>query len=142
MVDHKKDLNLDGSVKVLDAGMGKTLAMRGVNIPNTIWSANALLEAPDVVKEIHSENIQAGADIITTNSYGIILSDLKKERLEDRFDELNLLAGEIAQEASIASERRVLVAGSLPPQNGSYRPDRVLDESLLIDLYNRHMHLL
>ena len=142
MVDHIKELNLDGSVKVLDAGMGKTLAMRGVYIPNTIWSANALLEAPDVVQEIHSENIQAGADIITTNSYGIILSDLKKEGLADRFDELNLLAGEIAQEASIASERRVLVAGSLPPQNGSYRPDRVLDESLLIDLYNRQMHLL
>ena len=142
MVDHVKDLNLDGSVKVLDAGMGKTLAMRGVDVPNTIWSANALLVAPDVVQEIHSENIQAGADIITTNSYGIILSDLKKEGLADRFDELNLLAGEIAQEASIASERRVLVAGSLPPQNGSYRPDRVLDEPLLIDLYNRQMHLL
>ena len=110
MVDHTKELNLDGSVKVLDAGMGKTLAMRGVDVPNTIWSSNALLVAPDVVQEIHSENIQAGADIITTNSYGIILSDLKKEGLADRFDELNLLAGEIAQEASIDTERRVLDA--------------------------------
>ena len=142
MVDHIKELYLDGSVKVLDAGMGKTLAMRGVNIPNTIWSANALLEAPDVVQEIHSENIQAGADIITTNSYGIILSDLSKEGLADRFDELNLLAGEIAQQASKASERKILVAGSLPPQNGSFRPDRVLDGPLLIDLYYRQMHLL
>ena len=142
MVDHVKDLNLDGSVKVLDAGMGKTLAMRGVDVPNTIWSANALLVAPDVVQEIHSENIQAGADIITTNSYGIILSDLKKEGLADRFDELNVLSGELAQQASKNKERRILVAGSLPPQNGSYRPDRVLDEPLLIDLYNRQMHLL
>ena len=142
MVDHKKNLNLDGSTKILDSGMGKTLSMKGVDVPNTIWSANALLVAPDVVQEIHSENIQAGADIITTNSYGIILSDLKKEGLADRFDELNLLAGEIAQQASKDSERKILVAGSLPPQNGSYRPDRVLDGPLLIELYNRQMHLL
>ena len=142
MVDHKKNLYLDGSVKILDSGMGKTLSMKGVDVPNTIWSANALLVAPDVVQEIHSENIQAGADIITTNSYGIILSDLKKEGLADRFDELNLLAGEIAQQASKASERKILVAGSLPPQNGSFRPDRVLDGPLLIDLYYRQMHLL
>ena len=142
MVGHIKNLNLDGSTKILDSGMGKTLSMKGVDVPNTIWSANALLVAPDVVQEIHSENIQAGADIITTNSYGIILSDLKKEGLADRFDELNLLAGEIAQQASKASERKIPVAGSLPPQNGSYRPDRVLDGSLLIDLYNRQMDLL
>ena len=142
MVDHRRNLNLDGTVKILDSGMGKTLSMKGVDVPNTIWSANALLVAPDVVQEIHSENIQAGADIITTNSYGIILSDLKKEGLADRFDELNLLAGEIAQQASKASDSKILVAGSLPPQNGSYRPDRVLDGGLLIDLYNRQMHLL
>ena len=142
MVDHIRNLNLDGTVKILDSGMGKTLSMKGVDVPNTIWSANALLVAPDVVQEIHSENIQAGADIITTNSYGIILSDLKKEGLADRFDELNLLAGEIAQQASKASDSKILVAGSLPPQNGSYRPDRVLDGGLLIDLYNRQMHLL
>lgn len=142
MVNRKEDLNLDGSVKILDAGMGKTLAMKGVDVPNTIWSANALLAAPDAVLEIHNENIEAGADIITTNSYGVIFSDLEKEGLEDRFDELNLLAGEIAQQASNASERKILVAGSLPPQNGSYRPDRVLDETTLISLYQRQMRLL
>jgi len=142
MINRKKEFNLDRNVKILDSGMGKTLAMRGIDVPNTIWSANALLVAPDAVLEVHNENIEAGADIITTNSYGIILSDLKKEGLEDRFDELNLLAGEIAQQASKASERNILVAGSLPPQNGSYRPDRVLDETVLIALYTRQMKLL
>ena len=142
MFDHKINLHLDGSVKILDAGMGKTLAMKGVEVPNTIWSAKALLAAPDVVQEIHTENIEAGADIISTNSYGIIMSDLNKEGLADRFDELNQLAGEIAQQAAEASEKKTLVAASLPPQNGSYRPDRVLDEPLLVDLYNRQMNLL
>ena len=55
-------------VKLLDAGMGKTLSMKGVEIPSTIWSANALLVAPEIVVEVHKENIEAGANIITTNS--------------------------------------------------------------------------
>ena len=43
MVDHTKNRNLDGTVKILDAGMGKTLAMKGVDVPNTIWSALSLI---------------------------------------------------------------------------------------------------
>ncbi|GIT64121.1 MAG: hypothetical protein Ct9H300mP22_5210 [Gammaproteobacteria bacterium] len=73
------------NVTLLDAGMGKTLSMKGVDIPPTIWSANALIVAPEVVKEVHKENIAAGANIITTNSYGIIRGDLAKEGLEDKF---------------------------------------------------------
>ena len=142
MINRNKDVELDGSFKLLDSGMGKTLAMKGVKVPSTIWSAAALLDAPHEVFKVHEKNIEAGADIITTNSYGIILSDLEKEGLEDRFDELNLLAGELAQKASEASERKILIAGSLPPQNGSYRPDRVLDETILIPLYRRQMKLL
>lgn len=46
-------------VKLLDAGMGKTLSLKGVKIPPTIWSANALLVAPEIVVEIHKENIGA-----------------------------------------------------------------------------------
>ena len=84
------------NVTLLDAGMGKTLSMKGVDIPPTIWSANALIVAPEVVKEVHKENIAAGANIITTNSYGIIRGDLAKEGLEDKFLELNQIAGNLA----------------------------------------------
>ena len=75
------------NVTLLDAGMGKTLSMKGVDIPPTIWSANALIVAPEVVKEVHKENIAAGANIITTNSYGIIRGDLAKEGLEDKLNQ-------------------------------------------------------
>ena len=80
-------------VNVMDAGMGKTLALKGVEIPPTIWSANALMVAPEIVAEVHRENIDAGAGLITTNSYGIILSDLARQGLEGRFEELNRMAG-------------------------------------------------
>jgi len=129
-------------VIVLDAGMGKTLSMKGVEIPPTIWSANALIVAPEVVVEVHKENIEAGAAIITTNSYGVILSDLAKEGLEDQYELLNKVSGQLAEQAVSDSGKQVMVAGSLPPQNGSYRPDRVLDRETLEPLYYRQAELL
>ena len=42
---------------LLDGGMGRELRFRGVEIPETIWSANGLLVAPDVVRQIHADYI-------------------------------------------------------------------------------------
>lgn len=129
-------------ITLLDAGMGKTLAMRGVEIPATIWSANALLVAPDEVLAVHTENIRAGADIITTNSYGIIRSDLAKEHIEDQYESLNRLAGELARQAVNEAGSRTRIAGSLPPLNGSYRPDLVLPKAATLPLYREQVQIL
>jgi S-methylmethionine-dependent homocysteine/selenocysteine methylase len=110
---------------VLDGGMGRELRMRGVEILETIWSANALITAPDIVRDIHRDYIAAGADMITTNSYGVIRQELAREGIAERFDELNRLAGQLAVEARDQSGRDVLIAGSLPPLRGSYRADLV-----------------
>lgn len=118
-------LPLPGRTVLLDGGMGRELRSRGVPILNTIWSANALIVAPEVVRQVHLDYIAAGAEIITTNSYGVIRADLAKEGIEDRFAELNRLAGRLAVEARDRSERPVAIAGSLPPLGGSYRPDLV-----------------
>ena len=134
---------MDSSVvTLLDAGMGRTLSMKGIEIPPTIWSANALLVAPEIVKEVHLENIQAGAKVITTNSYGIILADLAKINIEDQYESLNILAGKLAVEAVTDSGKSVEIAASLPPQNGSYRSDLVLDRSVIEPLYRRQAKLL
>jgi len=129
-------------VTVLDAGMGKTLMMRGVEIPKTIWSANALIVAPDEVRQVHLENIAAGARIITTNSYGVIKNSLAKVNIEHRYAELNQIAGELAQQAVEQSGLPVEIAGSLPPLNGSYRSDRVLAQTVLEPLYREQAKLL
>lgn len=81
---------------LLDGGMGRELRMRGVEILDTIWSANALLTAPDVVRAAHADYIVAGADVITTNTYGVIRTDLAKEGIEDRFAGLTRFAAELA----------------------------------------------
>jgi len=118
-------LPLPDRTVLLDGGMGRELRHRGVPILDTIWSANALLVAPEVVRDVHRDYLESGAEIITTNTYGVIRKELAKEGVEHRFAELNRLAGALAQEARQKSGRQAWIAGSLPPLQGSYRPDLV-----------------
>lgn len=90
---------------------------------------------PDVVRQIHLDYITAGADIITTNTYGVIRSDLEKAGIADRFAELNTLACELAEHAREIAQHDVLIAGSLPPLHGSYRPDLVGANAEIEPLY-------
>lgn len=127
---------------LLDGGMGRELRFRGVEILPTIWSANALLVAPDVVRDVHADYIAAGADVITTNTYGIIRHELAREGVEHRFRELNELACRLASDARDAAGRNVWIAGSLPPLNGSYRADRVWPFEKIEPLYREQAEIL
>ena len=137
-----QQLNFPDRPLLLDGGMGRELRYRGVNTKTAIWSANGLITAPDIVRQIHQEYILAGADIITTNTYGIIRSNLAHEGLEDQFEELNILACRLARQARQNSETPVLIAGSLPPLAGSYRPDLVGPVEEIEILYREQAELL
>jgi len=127
---------------LLDGGMGRELRFRGVDVPGTIWSAMALVVAPEAVRQVHMDYIQAGADVITVNSYGIIRRDLALENMEDRFAELNRTAGRLAREAREMAGRDTVIAGSLPPLRGSFRPDRVGRIEEIEPLYREQADLL
>ena len=136
------ELKLPARIILLDGGMGRELRFRGVDVMTSIWSAKALIDAPQVVREVHSDFISAGSDIITINSYGIVKSNLAWAGIEDRFKELNLLACKLALEARDASGRDVLIAGSLPPLAGSFRPDLVGRFEEMEPLYREQAELL
>ncbi|MDX2448240.1 MAG: homocysteine S-methyltransferase family protein [Desulfobacterales bacterium] len=127
---------------LLDGGLGRELRFRGVAVPDTIWSTGALLTDPAVVRQIHLDYIAAGADIITANTYGIIRSDLAKEGIEGRFAALNTFACELAKQARDQSSREVMIAGSLPPLGGSFRPDLVGSSDKIETLYGEQAELL
>lgn len=129
-------------IALLDGGMGRELRFRGVEVPETIWSAGALMTDPAVVRQIHLDYIAAGADIITTNTYGVIRGELAREGIADRFDDLNTLACNLAVEARANAQSDVLIAGSLPPLRGSYRPDLVGPEEEIETLYQEQAELL
>jgi S-methylmethionine-dependent homocysteine/selenocysteine methylase len=127
---------------LLDGGLGRELRFRGVEILDAIWSANGLLTAPEIVRQVHQDYIAAGADVITTNTYGVIRSGLARLDIEDRFAELNTLACDLARQARQAEGRPVLIAGSLPPLRGSYRPDLVGPFEEIAPLYQEQAALL
>ncbi|WP_263835179.1 homocysteine S-methyltransferase family protein [Salinibacter sp.] len=117
---------LSGGPVLLDGGLGQELIRRGM--PGTepsLWSANALTEAPDLVQEVHEAYLRAGADVITTNTYATPPERLSEAGLDGRAEALNREAGRLAERARAAVGRDALIAGSLPPIRGSYRPDLV-----------------
>jgi len=120
---------------ILDGGMGGELIRREVIPRGELWSAQALLDAPDTVLAVHADYIAAGAQIIITNSYSTIPSYLGKLNLTDRYQELTRLAGRIARQAADAADQPVQVAGSLPPLNESYRPDLAPADQEALPIY-------
>ncbi len=107
---------------ILDGGMGNELLRRSEQ-SGGLWSAQALVDAPDLVTAVHQDYIDAGADVIITNTYATVPSYLAKSGLADRYLALADLAGRLARDVADRAGRKVLVAGSLPPLDESFRPD-------------------
>jgi len=123
----------DGLI-LLDGGMGQELINRKASGQGVLWSAKALFDKPAAVQAVHEDYIRAGADVITTNSYACIRNNFEPEGLLDRLGEMNQLAAMLARKARDNVGKRVLIAGSMGPQNGSYRPDLVgsYDETYML----------
>jgi S-methylmethionine-dependent homocysteine/selenocysteine methylase len=113
---------------ILDGGMGRELNRIGAPFRQPEWSALALIEGPDFVRRAHDAFIAAGADAITTNSYAIVPFHIGEERFRKDGRMLADRAGRLAREAANAAARKVIVAGSLPPLFGSYRPDLFIEK--------------
>ncbi|WP_337269618.1 homocysteine S-methyltransferase family protein [Oryzifoliimicrobium ureilyticus] len=110
-------------VKILDGGMSRELQRLGAELRQPEWSAQALIDRPDIVRQVHDQFIQAGADVVTTNSYALVPFHIGEERFWQIGAELIARSGRLAREAADGcSDRKILVAGSLPPIFGSYEP--------------------
>ena len=112
-------------VEILDGGTGGEIQGRLPHAKHGLWSATALIECPQLVADIHREFINAGADIITTNTYSTVPSYLGKANMADRYLELTRAAADLARQTADECGRAVRVAGALPPLEESYRPDLV-----------------
>ncbi|MBH3328986.1 homocysteine S-methyltransferase family protein [Pseudomonas oryzihabitans] len=108
---------------LLDGGMGRELQRRGAPFRQPEWSALALSEAPEQVEAVHRAYIEAGAQVITSNSYAVVPFHIGEARFAAEGEALAARAGQLARQAVVASGQPVRVAGSLPPLFGSYRPD-------------------
>jgi enediyne biosynthesis protein CalE2 len=68
-----------GRPLLLDAAMGTELARRGADTRPPLWSARALASAPELVKAIHAENVAAGADVLTANTFRLHRRNIERE---------------------------------------------------------------
>ncbi|CAG9297824.1 homocysteine S-methyltransferase family protein [Celerinatantimonas diazotrophica] len=109
------------SVLILDGGMGRELNRRGAPFRQPEWSALAMIETPEIVKTVHQDYIQSGAQVITTNSYSLVPFHIGDKRFTEQALALAERSGQVARDAAQGTEAKV--AGSLPPLFGSYRPD-------------------
>lgn len=128
---------------ILDGGMGRELHRRGAPFRQPEWSALALTEAPDIVRETHLDFIRAGAQVITTNAYAVVPFHIGATRFAQEAEKLAATAARLAREAVQQSGKNVAVAACLPPLFGSYRPDLFDEQSardIILPLINGQKH--
>ncbi len=114
----------DNRIIILDGGMGRELERIGAPFSQPFWSAQALIEAPDNVADVHRHFIQSGAKVITTNSYAVVPPHIGNDLFNERGHALIRLAAELARQEADAAASPVQVAACVPPVFGSYRPDQ------------------
>ena len=107
---------------ILDGGIGRHLEKIGAPFGQPEWSALSLIQDPDYVYRAHQDFINAGADVITTNSYAIVPFHIGRSRFEQEGKILLHKAGNIARKAAKSHKKEVKVAASIPPVFGSYKP--------------------
>ena len=124
MAGRRRETEMDKQdLWVLDGGMGRELARRGAPFRQPEWSALALMEAPETVREVHQAYATSGARVITTNSYALVPFHIGEARFAAQGEALAALAGQLARDVADEQGGAVKVAGSLPPLFGSYRAD-------------------
>jgi len=130
-------LGTDGPVLV-DGGMGTLLQERGLEDGGAgeLWN----VERPEVVRAAHAAYAEAGARILTTNTFGGTAPRLQMHDLRDRLHELNSAAARIAGE--VAREYGALVAGDLGPTGELMAPLGVLEPEQAQELFAEQLHAL
>ena len=124
---------------ILDGAIGTLLEQRGVDTGLPLWSANALLTAPEALRRIHEEYIRAGADIVTTATFRTTGRTFRLAGLPDSSAELTAYAVGIAADARASlGARGVLIAGSMGPLEDCYRPDLVPGGAVLAQEHTEH----
>ena len=116
---------------VIDGALATELENRGHNLNHALWSAKVLKDNPDSISEVHKDYYLAGADIAITASYQASTRGLHDHFHMNEADAIKLIKDsvKVAQQArddaylqGVASERKLLVAGSVGPY-GAYLAD-------------------
>ena len=104
-------------VVVCDGAMGTMLYARGVFVNRCFDELN--LSNPDLVRSVHQEYVEAGADVVETNTFGAHRMKLGPHGFEAQVAKINREGARVAREAA---QGRALVAGSMGPLGKPLEP--------------------
>ena len=128
-----KTLLAEGRPLLADGAMGTNLFEAGLTSGDNpeLWNATR----PDAIRALHQDFVDAGADIILTNSFGGNRRRLALHGLEGRTRELNRLAAENARAVAKSAARPIVVAGSLGPTGDLLAPLGPLTEDEAVAVF-------
>ncbi len=114
-----------GKTLVLDGATGTNLQQRGLpaGTPSDVW----VIDNPEAVKQLHRDFLEAGSDIILTNTFGSTRLHLEHAGLADRFEQTNRRAVELARQVVEGTE--TLVGGSMGPLGEMLQPYGMLSDA-------------
>ena len=122
---------------LFDGAMGTMLYERGIFLNRSF--EEVCLSDPRLVVSIHREYLEAGAEVITTNSWGAGIPKLRAAGLVEKFDEINGRAVELARQAITDAGRTesTLIAGSIGPLGVMIEPLGTMGTSEAEELFAR-----
>lgn len=147
-MDIKKELQK--RILVLDGAMGTAIQKYNLNSDDYLdkKGCNEILNItrPDIIKDIHLKYIEAGTDIIETNSFNCNKISLNEYGFSERAYEIAKRSAELAKEVTTTSEKKIYIAGSIGPTNktltipsGKNPYDRDLEFDYLKEAYSEQI---
>lgn len=112
---HDIKTELSKRILILDGAMGTMLQRKGLQGNSESFN----LTNPETIGEIHNEYIEAGADIITTNSFSANSISQSEYNLSEKAGQMAEAAARIARKAADEAPRKIWVAGSVGPTSKS-----------------------
>ena len=93
------------------------------------------------MKVAHQAFVDAGSQVITTNSYAVVPFHIGEDRFVERGAELIRLSGQLAQQVKQAAGETVLVAAGIPPVFGSYNPNEFVhdDAVAMLEVFKQNL---
>lgn len=109
---------------LMDGAMGTEILRRDVNTTLPLWSAEALINNPKIIQQIHEDYIKAGAEIIISDTFRTTKRAFGKKGLAKKAKSAAILACKLAQAAikSTKPSHTVYIAGSIAPLEDCYSP--------------------
>ncbi len=120
-----------------DGATGTNLFAMGLMAGDTPETWNDM--HPDRIRKLHQDFIDAGSDVILTNSFGGTSRRLMLHKLEGRVKELNRAAARLAREVADRAGRPVVVAGSVGPTGDLFAPLGPITEDDAVEVFAEQM---